>query len=932
LNHRQSLLWIPMLFCLFGSQALANTNQNPYILSDSMDGIWIGRYLDVLEDPTGAFTIEEILKKSDGEFSRLDRDSANFGFSRSVFWLKFSVNNIQDENINWVFEWDYPLVDYLDLHETENGKILQSFITGNTNGFSSRNTSYNGFSFHLDTPPGSTRTYYLRIASDITILVLAKAWSHDLFEQATETKYWYYGLYFGILLVMMSYNFFLYLSIRETVYLYYVLYLLGMWLTQLSNHGFAFQYLWPDSPAWNINSIFVFTSFSLLFGINFSRKFLNSPVHVPILDKYMAFFCKLSLILLIAPFIVNPMLMAQILNIMLIVVFLLLGAGVVVWSRGYRPARFYVIAWSFFLLGLTIFGLMNIGLIGVNVYTQYAYMVGSVVEVVLLSLALADKINIMREEKEEAQSKYLKTSMNIPGVVYQFMIRNDGSFTFPFVSSLSAELVGFNAADIQNDPNLFFKNIYKEDHEPFLKSIETSASTMNVWEHLFRYVMPDGNIKWFHGKSIPHFLPTGEPLWNGVILDITEIKNAEIEIEKRDRMLKDALLKSKEELEIKVLERTSELRIANIELEKAKEIAENATIVKDKFVSLVSHDLRSPLAGIMGMLDIFESNMASKIDDKQRTEIVSRVKNTSKSLLKMVDQLLDIGRLQSGKIKLNKKYTDMKLLVSMHVDHLLYAAKEKKIVIVNEIPSDMRLLLDSDLTGEVIQNLVSNAVKFCSAGDVISIYRPNGNHSSIAVSDTGIGLDKTIIDDLFKHEIKTTTFGTSGEKGTGLGLPYCMDIMKAHNGTIYVKPNSPKGTIFHIEFPVIKEVIIVADDQDVQRRMVIEQLKKITDADIMEASTGKEVLKIMNEVTPMLIITDIQMPGMDGLEVIKTIRQNNDFRDIPVIVNSALSSDDNHNGDKTDIRKMVLELGANDFIAKPVIPEDFIPKVKRFIV
>ena len=511
------------------------------------------------------------------------------------------------------------------------------------------------------------------------------------------------------------------------------------------------------------------------------------------------------------------------------------------------------------------------------------------------------------------------------------MIRKDGSFAFPYISQLSTHLVGIEAREVEKNPNLFFENVFPDDVESFYKSIEESARSMNAWEYSFRYVMPDKSIKWFHGRSIPHLLPTGEPLWNGVIFDDTERKNAQMEIAEKDRLLKETLLRAKEELETKVTERTLELRIANEELKKAKEVSENATILKDKFVSIVSHDLRSPLAGIIGMLDIMDSKIALKIDDEKRSQIISRVRNTGKGLLNMVDKLLDIGRLQTGKIKLQKKYTDVRSLTSMYIDQISYVAQEKNITIKNELPSNMRLFIDSDLFGEVIQNLVSNAVKFCSAGDTVTIFKPDGKQSAISVKDTGTGIDKNLIDDLFKHEVKTTTFGTNGEKGTGLGLPYCKDIMMAHGGTISLETEIGKGTVFHIELPITKTIIIVADDQEVQRDIITEQLRKITDAEILEAATGKEILKILTEVTPSLIITDIQMPEMDGLEALKIIRLNPTFQNIPVIINSAHSSSNNGKGEEIDIRNKVFELGAADFILKPVVPEDFIPRVKRFI-
>jgi len=309
---------------------------------------------------------------------------------------------------------------------------------------------------------------------------------------------------------------------------------------------------------------------------------------------------------------------------------------------------------------------------------------------------------------------------------------------------------------------------------------------------------------------------------------------------------------------------------------------------------------------------------------------IERAFRTSESLIALIDRLLDISMLQTGKIVPLRKIIKARDLADMRIANISHTADEKKVRIVNEVPVETRLFADPALFGEVIHNLLTNAIKFTSAGDVIILgAMHHGGTVTLSVKDTGAGIDSQLLPSLFKHEVKTSTLGTAGEKGSGLGLPYCGDILAAHGGTLWAESEKGRGAVFYIRLPEVKMIILMVDDQPVHRRTMIEFIGRVCEADIIEAQDGKEALEILKETTPHMVITDIQMPELNGLELLRIMKENPVLAAIPVIVTTSFAS--SSDSGEIDVRSKAIDLGAADFVTKPVCANDFIPRVKKFL-
>lgn len=367
----------------------------------------------------------------------------------------------------------------------------------------------------------------------------------------------------------------------------------------------------------------------------------------------------------------------------------------------------------------------------------------------------------------------------------------------------------------------------------------------------------------------------------------------------------------------------TEMKRAEEELRSAKDNAEKATRLKDKFVSLVAHDLREPLGCLLSSLSYIRSNLADTSIDKNLKALMSTASNSGENMLRMIGDLLNLSRLKTGEIKPNYTFTDAYFLAMTAMSAFAQAASKKGIKMENKIMERTRIYADATLMYAVLQNLVSNAVKFCKEGDLITIFVPNGDHATIAVSDTGKGIDPERLEKLFSYEEKTSTRGTMGERGTGFGLPLSRDIMEGHGGELAVESTPGKGSIFYARLPHVRPKVLIVDDNENNRVLVAAFLEK-EDVETLEAENGKEAMEIFEQTSPHLVITDIMMPVMDGFEVLRRLKDCPWKKSIPVIVTNSDCD--------LETRDRVFRMGADDFVVKPLIYEDLIARVRKILV
>lgn len=367
----------------------------------------LGKVMQVFEDREGSASIAQVSAPIfASRFRTHDADVLNAGYSTSVFWLKVDLHYVATADATprqWLLELAYPPMDHLELYLPDaDGVFRLAQRTGDALPYDTRQIRQNNYLFELPLAPGQSTTAYLRLHSQGSVQAPLALWSAEAYMEDQPTRLYVLGMIYGVLLVMLVYNLFLYLSVRDVSYLYYILYIASFGLYQVSVNGAGVAYLWPDSPWWANAATPFFIGAAGLFGCQFARHFLR-------LGKLSRGYDRLLQLLMLGGVLVMVLAvsmrygialrMATVLALLFTVS--IFSAGLYAWVRGVRVARWFIIAWSAFLLGGLVNTLMVLGYLPNVFITMYASQLGAALEVALLSLALADRINSMRERQSQ---------------------------------------------------------------------------------------------------------------------------------------------------------------------------------------------------------------------------------------------------------------------------------------------------------------------------------------------------------------------------------------------------------------------------------------------------------------------------------------------------------------------------------------------------
>lgn len=345
---------------------------------------------------------------------------------------------------------------------------------------------------------------------------------------------------------------------------------------------------------------------------------------------------------------------------------------------------------------------------------------------------------------------------------------------------------------------------------------------------------------------------------------------------------------------------------------------------KDKFISIISHDLRAPFTSLIGFSEILLNE--NELAPNDRNEYISYIYEASNTQLNLVNYLLDWSRLQSGKIQLEMQNINLKQIVASSVASLTGAAIRKNIEIEVDIDKDMDVNCDLRLINQVFCNLISNAIKFSEQNKKISITAQQFREglTEIIVKDEGLGISSENQIKLFKIDQKVSTEGTMGEKGTGLGLMLVKEIIEKHGGNIWFYSEQNKGTEFHITLPEAQNIVLLVEDDEPTKVLFRHIISKaLGNFEIIEANNGFEAMSFILKKMPSLLITDHDMPLMSGLHLTEAIRKKDRQFEIPIIVISAKLND--------ELIKSYKNLGVASLIEKPAESEIIISEIKKVV-
>jgi PAS domain S-box-containing protein len=446
----------------------------------------------------------------------------------------------------------------------------------------------------------------------------------------------------------------------------------------------------------------------------------------------------------------------------------------------------------------------------------------------------------------------------------------------------------------------FMEHVLAEDREKVLESIRRTFDPVGDGQNdmEFRIIDRNGKTRWLSTRSHTYYEGEGgeRRLLRTVdaVADITEHKQTE-----------DALRDLNENLERLVAERTEELA-------KARDTAEHANLAKSDFLSRMSHELRTPLHSILGFSQMLEDHVSQTEEEKQ---IAQQIWNSGRHLLMLIDEVLDIARIEAGKLELFLEDVDLSDILAECL-HLVQGLADKKYVVIHQ-KEDEGLAVHTDRLRlkQILLNLLSNAIKYNQQGGSITVNgvaQPNG-YVRVTVTDTGKGIPEDQQGLVFQPftRIHPKDRATAG---TGIGLTISQKLVEEMGGKMGFESRPGVGSTFWFELPAsdyhrIKDAalptaataqviatpatteatgkVLYIEDTPTNVQLMRLIIKRLPGVELLDTDTAEQGIVLAKEVHPALILMDINLPGMDGIEALQVLRRDETTRDIPVIAVSA---------------------------------------------
>jgi two-component system, sensor histidine kinase LadS len=421
-KYLKSALLTIILFAGPGAPVFA---QRTIAITDSEDQhIFTGDEIQYLEDTAGSFTIGEVLSPElDARFVNNPANTPQNYHLKSTYWFKIRIRHNPDSDKNWILEFFDQTIDDITAYLPDGKGGYEMKKMGDQLPFKNREYAHKNFELNIANDDGFDGTYYFRVKSHQTADAIIVLRSVNRFIQYALDEYFIFGIFYGMVLVFSFYNLMMYLAVRQVQYLYYVAYNLCVGLFEMCIDGVAYQYLWPDSPEWNQYAYGVALYGVSIFALQFTRTLLYTQRKAPVLDRIIVWIMALRTVFFVVCLFFNTDWFSY-KFVELVPLMVAFYTGIYIYRQGYRPARFFVLGYTFLSIGFLHKLLLMLHVEGLNfgVVTYYSLSICFVLEMIFLSFAIGDKVRILKTKKDKAQKQIihqmrlnekLKDSLNV---------------------------------------------------------------------------------------------------------------------------------------------------------------------------------------------------------------------------------------------------------------------------------------------------------------------------------------------------------------------------------------------------------------------------------------------------------------------------------------------------------------------------------------
>ncbi len=549
---------------------------------------------------------------------------------------------------------------------------------------------------------------------------------------------------------------------------------------------------------------------------------------------------------------------------------------------------------------------------------------GQLLRVVGVNLDISDRKNIELALKDLSDRlEFALKGANIG--IWEWQI-NEGRLLW---DERMFNLYGISPKEFSGKYEDWLQRVHPDDRDGVQQAKQQAYQGDKECRVEFRIIRPDGTIRFIDSYAFIERNAQGEILRTiGLNIDITDRKQAQLQLQR----INEELIK--------------------------------ATRLKDEFLANMSHELRTPLNAILGMTEILQEEIFGDLNDQQ-LQSLQTIEESSNHLLELINDILDVAKIEAGQIRLSCQPCNVEALCQSSLVFIKQQAFSKNIQLESEIPANLPpFTIDDRRIRQVLINLLNNAVKFTPDGGKISLkvnYIPFLDNTEtvnfegipcdtleISVVDTGIGIAPNQIERLFQPFVQVESALNRNYNGSGLGLALVKRLVELHGGKVRLTSELGVGSCFTIALPIMPfcessivpepplpstteaiapaiakaPLILLAEDNEANITMFVEYLS-LKGYRLVVTHDGRMAINLAQQTHPDVILMDIQMPEMDGLEAIQRIRQIPELADTPIIALTALAM----SGD----RDRCIVMGANDYLSKPVSLKQLVKKINAYL-
>jgi len=774
------ILGIFLLLCTAPCRAEGG---GPVVLDRNAGEIRLGRHVEIFEDHSGKHTIHSVRSQGLQDFfTPSEKMVPAFGFTRATVWLKFSVENPGADSREFYLDISNPILDHVELYiPQDQGYEIKA--AGDHTPFFSRELKYRTIVFPLTIPKGM-HTYYVRVNTASYMNLPLSLWTSEAFFDHANRELPLLWMFYGLMLIMAVYNCFIYFSSRDVSYLYYSFFILSFVFFHFAYNGFGSQYLWDHSVWWTNVSIPVFLAMVACAFIMFSRSFLKTARYYPVLDKvFLANSILFALIMVLSP-VIDYQLSVKILNAMcLIVLPVLMIAGVLSLRKGSREAVFYILAWTVFIIGTMMHILKNFGVLPETFITVWSQQFGAILQTMLLSLGLADRINTMRQQIVESHDKLVETNTRLDEERDLLFVTLKCIADGVISTNLQGKIFLMNAAAEQITGYAVSQAVSRDIREVF-----NPVSCTGDIPDVMRLILENkGNVDF----SREDLMVLDGDIMRNISCNCSPIMNTHDDIVGIVIVFSDITQERKYEEEI----------IRSSKLDAISTLAGG-----------IAHDFNNVLTAIVGNVSL------AKLKNEDPEFISGILTDTESAAYRAKDLTQQLLTFSKGGAPI-KAVSDIKNLLKTVVNFHLSGSNVK---LETDVEEDLwNASIDEGQMNQVIGNIVINAKQampeggklwvtavnlVVSSGDDMCV--PEGQYVRISIRDEGCGIPPEHLGRIFDP------FYTTKPEGNGLGLASSHAVIKNHEGNIEALSSPGKGAEFIIYLPATQEKPLDVPDQD----------------------------------------------------------------------------------------------------------------------